>query len=97
PKVTGTLAFKSLDLPSFLAAFTPLPPDPKSAETSISTSEANGFNLDLRLSAAAATAGSIKLSDIAATAQVKDGLAAFDISDAQAFGGNIQFGMRVDR
>ncbi|TWH00609.1 AsmA protein [Mesorhizobium sp. J18] len=97
PKVTGTLAFKSLDLPSFLAAFTPLPPDPKSAETSISTSEANGFNLDLRLSAAAATAGSIKLSDIAATAQVKDGLAAFDISDARAFGGNIQFGMRVDR
>lgn len=97
PTVTGTLAFKSLDLPSFLSAFTPLPPDPKTAEASIGASEANGFNLDLRLSAATATAGSITLSDIAATAQVKDGLAAFDISDAQAFGGSIQFGMRVDR
>ncbi|RVB30443.1 AsmA family protein, partial [Mesorhizobium sp. M7A.F.Ca.CA.001.07.2.1] len=54
-------------------------------------------NLDLRLSAAHATAGPIQLADVAATAQVKDGLSVFDISDASAFGGNIQTSLRFDR
>ena len=44
-----------------------------------------------------ATAGSIALTDVAATARVNDGFAAFDISDAEAFGGNIQTGLRFDR
>ncbi|RUU08725.1 AsmA family protein, partial [Mesorhizobium sp. M6A.T.Ca.TU.002.02.2.1] len=39
----------------------------------------------------------IQLADVAATAQVKDGLAVFDISDASAFGGNIQSSLRFDR
>jgi AsmA protein len=58
---------------------------------------ADWFNLDLRLSAAHATAGATQLSDVAATAQVKNGLAVFDISDAAAFGGNIQSSLRFDR
>ena len=32
----------------------------------------------------------MSLAEVAATAQVKNGLAVFDISDASAFGGNIQ-------
>jgi len=97
PSITGTLAFKTIDLKSFLSAFTPLPAEPAAADKVPDVSLTNGFNLDLRLSAASATIGSIALADVAATAQVKDGLAAFDISDATAFGGTVQFGMRVDR
>ena len=55
------------------------------------------LNLDLRLSAARATAGAIQLVDVAATAQVKNGLSVFDISDASAFGGNLQASLRFDR
>ncbi|TIW30187.1 MAG: AsmA family protein, partial [Mesorhizobium sp.] len=63
----------------------------------IDTSFADKINLDLRVSAAHATAGPVQLADVAATAQVKNGLAVFDISDASAFGGNIQSSLRFDR
>ncbi len=63
----------------------------------IDTSFADRVNLDLRLSAAHATAGPVQLADVAATAQVKNGLAVFDISDASAFNGNIQSSLRFDR
>jgi len=103
PAISGTLAFDTLDLRSFLAAFTPLPPASGSAEaapaapTEIDTTFANRMNLDLRLSAGHAVAGSITLSEVAANAQVKNGLAVFDISDAAAFDGNLQAGIRFDR
>ena len=58
---------------------------------------ASRLNLDLRLSSQQATAGSLTLGDVAATARVNDGFAAFDISDAKAFGGNVQTGLRFDR
>lgn len=97
PVMAGTLAFDTLDLRSFLAAFTPLASpdglDTKEADASF----ANRLDLDLRLSAAHATAGAIQLADVAATAQVKNGLAVFDISDATALGGNIQASLRLDR
>lgn len=97
PGITGTLAFKTIDLQSFLSAFTPLPAAPSDAGKVSQTSFTNGFNLDLRLSATSAAVDTVALAGVAATAQVKDGLAAFDISDATAFGGTVQFGMRVDR
>ena len=37
------------------------------------------------------------MTDVAATAQVKNGLAVFDVSDATAFGGTLQAGIRFDR
>ena len=43
-----------------------------------------------------AVVGPLTMTDVAATAQVKDGLAAFDISDATVFGGTLQTGFRVD-
>jgi AsmA protein len=97
PVVSGTLAFDTLDLRSFLSAFTPIGSSSGHVPDEIDTSFADRFNLDLRLSAAHATAGSIQLSDVAATAQVKNGLAVFDVSDAAAFGGNIQSSLRFDR
>jgi AsmA protein len=97
PVISGTLAFDTLDLRSFLSAFTPLAPTGEAGPGEIDTSFADKINLDLRLSAAHATAGAIQLADVAATAQVKNGLSVFDISDASAFGGNIQSSLRFDR
>jgi len=92
PTISGTLAFENLDLRSFLSVFT-------SARNgdAIDTMFAERVGLDLRLSAAHATAGAVELNQVAATAQVKEGLAAFDISDATAFGGMLQAGIRFDR
>jgi AsmA protein len=97
PVISGTLAFDTLDLRRFLSAFTPLAPTSGAGPGEIDTSVADRINLDLRLSAAQATAGAIQLAEVAATAQVKNGLAVFDISDASAFGGNIQSSLRFDR
>ncbi|MEP6564506.1 MAG: AsmA family protein [Mesorhizobium sp.] len=97
PMISGTLAFDTLDLRSFLSAFTPLAPAGETGPGEIDSSFADRINLDLRVSAAHATAGTIQLADVAATAQVKNGLAVFDISDASAFGGNIQSSLRFDR
>ena len=97
PVITGTLAFDSLDIGSFLSAFTPLKTTPGSGPGTVDGDFASQLNLDLRLSARQATAGSLKLADVAATARVNDGFAAFDISDAKAFGGNVQTGLRFDR
>ncbi|OBQ62650.1 AsmA family protein [Mesorhizobium erdmanii] len=97
PVISGTLAFDTLDLRSFLSAFTPLEPASGAQSGNVEANFADRVNLDLRLSAAHATAGTIQLADVAATAQVKDGLSVFDISDASAFGGNIQTSLRFDR
>jgi AsmA protein len=97
PVIAGTLAFDTLDLRSFLSAFTPVAPTGEAGPGDIDTSFADRINLDLRLSAAHATAGPVQLADVAATAQVKNGLAVFDISDASAFGGTVQSSLRFDR
>ncbi|KQZ79036.1 membrane assembly protein AsmA [Mesorhizobium sp. Root157] len=97
PVISGTLAFETLDLVSFLSAFTPLSSPAGQVSGEIDPSFADRLNLDLRLSAARATAGAITLAEVAATAQVKNGLAAFDVSDAAAFGGHVQTSLRFDR
>jgi AsmA protein len=97
PVMSGTLAFETLDLRSFLSAFTPLVSPARQGSGDADENSANRLDLDLRLSAAHATAGGIQLADVAATAQVKNGLAVFDISDASAFGGTIQTSLRFDR
>jgi AsmA protein len=97
PIMSGTLAFEKLDLRSFLATFTPLALPKGQGASNADANFTNRLDLDLRLSAAHATAGAIELTDVAATAQVKNGLAAFDISDAAAFGGTVQASLRMDR
>ncbi len=93
--MSGTLAFETLDLRPVLAAFTPATSEAAAAE--IDPAFTNRLGLDLRLSATHAQVGPVTLADVAATAQVKNGLVAFDISDASAFGGNLQASVRFDR
>jgi AsmA protein len=97
PTLSGTLAFDTLDLGPFVSAFTPLANPSALSADDIDATLAGLLNLDLRLSAVKATAGNIPLTALAATIQVKDGLSVFDVSDAAAFGGNIQTGIRFDR
>lgn len=97
PMIAGTLAFDTLDLRAFLAAFTPLEASAGSGPGIIDADFASRLNLDLRLSAAQATVGTIALADLAATTRVDADLAAFDISEASAFGGIVQAGLRFDR
>jgi AsmA protein len=97
PGIAGTLAFDQLDLRSFLSSFTPFTPGSDNAPSAIDVAFAEKYNLDLRLSATNATAGELAFTDVAATAQVKGDLTAFDISDATIFGGTVQAGLRYDR
>lgn len=97
PSIAGTLAFDTIDLGSFLAAFSALTPDGGGRYRTVDANAGNQLALDLRLSAARAAAGPVTFTNLAATAQVKGGLTAFDISDATAFDGTVQAGMRVDR
>lgn len=93
--VSGTLAFDTLDLGTFVGAFGAARPDGDAPLFDLAFTDR--LNLDLRLSAARARGAGMDLTEVAATAQVKRGLAAFDISDARAFGGVVQAGFRVDR
>jgi AsmA protein len=97
PKLSGTLAFDTLDLGAFLSAFTPFDPLAGDGLGVIDADFASRLNLDLRLSAAQASAGAIALTKLAATARVDEGVAAIDISDAGALGGSVQAGLRFDR
>lgn len=97
PHVAGTLDFPRLDLGSFLTAFSPLAAGTGTIYEPIDIDFADQIALDLRLSAAQAVLGSSSFDAMAATARVEGELAAFDISDATAFGGTIQAGLRIDR
>lgn len=88
PGIRGSLDFDWLDAASLIDICAPL--------ATGAGSLALPMTIDLRLSAAHATVGSVALEGVAATVQVKDGLAVFDISDASAFGGTIQTGLRFD-
>ncbi|MFN3764544.1 MAG: AsmA family protein [Aliihoeflea sp.] len=96
PTIGGSIAFERLNLGTFLAAFTPQIDRVDEAADLIDENAARQLNLDLRLSATQAQLGSFALAGLAATAQLKDGNAAFDISDASAFGGTIQAGIRIE-
>lgn len=96
PAISGTLAFDKLDLRSFLAAFTPIASGTGDIYDEIDTAFSEQLSLDLRLSAPTASLGPVTLTNLAAAAQIKGNLAAFDISDASAFDGNLQAGIRID-
>ncbi|MEO3386439.1 AsmA-like C-terminal region-containing protein [Mesorhizobium sp. CAU 1741] len=96
PAISGTLAFESLALRSFLSAFTPAAAGNGNIYDEIDTGFSKQLSLDLRLSAPTATLGSMALTNLAAAARVKGDLAVFDISDASVFGGTLQAGVRVD-
>lgn len=96
PALSGTLAFQTLDLNSLFATIG-VADGPASLTGGVGTIPDHGIDLDLRLSSEKATSGSFSLTDMAATARIKGGLATIDISDAAAFGGNVQAGVRINR
>ncbi|SFI58950.1 AsmA protein [Phyllobacterium sp. CL33Tsu] len=89
PSVTGTLAFETLDLRSVFSGFMPLPDSPENSNAVIDTAFLKKLNLDLRLSTQKATLGSVNLAKVAATAQIRNGRAIFDIGEASAFDGSV--------
>lgn len=89
PQITGTLAFSSLDIASFLQAFTPLPTTGTDIASTIDTRFLRELGLDLRLSAQTASFGPVVLSNLAAAARVEQGRANFDVGDATAYGGSL--------
>ncbi|WP_011579515.1 MULTISPECIES: AsmA family protein [Chelativorans] len=91
PTVAGTLAFDTLNLRALLDAFNPLSTGNEEQKEPGAQTE---LDFDLRVSAASATYDNAVLTDVAAAAMVREDLAAFDISDASAFGGTLQFGLR---
>lgn len=96
PAVSGTLAFGDLDLGEFLSAFTPLRAEGGPGRTEIGPGRSAGLNLDIRLSATQASWGAVRFANLAATAQVRHGLAVLDMTDASAFGGTVQASLRID-
>lgn len=92
PSLSGTLAFHMLDLDDALAVFDPY----EKAGAAIGTGWPKWSTVDLRVSAAQATAGSVALEDVAASVNIHDSRLAFDISDATALGGSFQAGLRID-
>lgn len=96
PEVAGTLDFPELDLASLLSAFVPLPDQPVLSARRLDTGFIDELALDLRLSADRARAGTLVLSDVAASAQIKGGIAAFDLNDARVFEGTAQAALRID-
>ncbi len=96
PLISGALDFDFLNLDTVMSGLASAPPDQMQSEERIEARSWIGISLDLRLSASAEKLAGLDLSDVAATVQVKDGLAAFDISDATAFAGVVQAGLRIN-
>ncbi|MCB1382246.1 MAG: AsmA family protein [Notoacmeibacter sp.] len=95
PQIAGALDFDFLDLDALMAAFTSPPPETMTSNERIEAKRRLPIGLDVRLSAATATLASLSMEKVASTVQVKDGLAVLDISDATAFGGVVQAGLRL--
>lgn len=89
PTIAGTLAFNSLDIASFLQAFTPLPRNGAEIASKIDTRFLREIGLDLRLSAQSAKLGPLSMSNLAAAARIAEGRATFDVGDATAYGGSL--------
>lgn len=89
PALTGTLDFGSLDIYAFLSAFIDMSQLPAAGTASVDDIVSR-IDTDLRISAADARFGDLQFSNLAATAQVSDDVAIFDIGDAEAYGGNVQ-------
>lgn len=92
PALSGTLAFDRLDLASFLSAFS-VGIAPGSTKPGVSFLQQ--INLDLRLSAKAANAGPLPLTEVAAAIRIKDGFAEFDLGDAALAGGRIKGDLKI--
>lgn len=94
PAVKGTLDFRQLDLAAFLGAFIALPQE-GGAPAAVDGNVRSQVQADLRISADSAVFGKLRLSALAATAQVGKDAALFDIGDALGYGGHVQARLQI--
>ena len=99
-KLSGTFDLDAFNMADFAQIMMPLefkaPPigvQPAIALTA--DTKQSAMDIDLRVSAERAFANGFVLTDIAATAQRSGNFSAFDINNAEIFGGIVQFAMRV--
>lgn len=87
PKVSGTLAFSQMDIPTFLAAFSLSTPDTSAVNGK--TGLLNWLEFDLTLSARRASLAQFTLTDVGASVLATDGSMVFDIADSTLAGGTM--------
>jgi AsmA protein len=87
PKVSGTLAFEQMDIPTFLSAFALSAPD--SSTVSGKSGLLNWLEFDLTLSARRASLAQLTLTDMGASVLATDGAMVFDIGDSTLAGGTM--------
>ncbi|MFZ1681153.1 MAG: AsmA-like C-terminal region-containing protein [Rhizobiaceae bacterium] len=97
PAVSGTVAFKDVDLTSFAPALAAPSVRVAANMPAASNSGFGPVDVDLRLSADVARLGPLPLRHVAASMRIQPELAAFDISDAETLGGSIQAGIHALR
>ncbi|MCI5078453.1 AsmA-like C-terminal region-containing protein [Oricola sp.] len=95
PSVTATLDFQAMDISAFLSAFTGMPRTREALAEPASADILNQMDVDLRLSAATASFGALRFTDIAAVAQIRGGDALFELADATAYGGRWQAHLKL--
>ncbi len=95
PAISGSLDFATLDIASMLSSFVPLP-TADGFDRPIDPRFIDQIDLDLRLSAKRARAGTLEFAEVAASAQVKENIAAFDVHDASLYSGRAQAALRID-
>jgi AsmA protein len=94
--VSGSLAFDTLPLDGLFETLPMLASDRESPAVS-ARDGLPPLQLDLRLSAAHASAGGLDMADMAATVEIRDRSASFDLLDATALGGDWRADIRFDR
>jgi AsmA protein len=97
PSLTATLDFVELDILSYLSAFTGFPETANEIDDVVSTAFIDQMDVDLRLSAARASAGPISFVQVAAVTQIRNGEAVFEMADATGYGGNVQARFKIGR
>ncbi|MFZ2100203.1 MAG: AsmA-like C-terminal region-containing protein [Oricola sp.] len=97
PAMSATLDFAQVDIVSFLSAFAGFPNTAEKLDEPISSAIMDQIDVDLRMSAATATAGRLQLSNIAAVTQIRNGSAVFELADATAYGGKAQAHLKIKR
>lgn len=97
PSIAGTLAFNTLNLLAVTTALNPLKQINAALGQGSAPSAAQSFDFDMRLSATTAHFGSLVLNEVAAATKGSQLHSSFDITDATAFGGSFQLGIRADR